>query len=115
MFEEDPLEEDTLHVGATRPAMVYGVPFFIIVPVFILCLEIEMILGMRMACILDPPIVLIAVAMVKHDYNGPRLWWIWLQTRALILDDSYWGGTVASHFPVKPSKVEPRGIPSNAW
>ena len=115
MDEEDDLEEDVLHVGATRPAMIWGIPFFIIVPVFIVCLEIEMILGLKMAGILDPPIVLIAIATVKYDYNGPRLWWIWIITRALILDDTNWGGTTAAPLPVKPSKTEPRGIPSNAW
>jgi type IV secretion system protein VirB3 len=115
MYEEEGLEEEVLHVGATRPAMIWGIPFFIIVPVFVLCLEIEMILGMKMACILDPAIVLIAVVMVKHDYNGPRLWWVWLTTRALILDDAYWGGTAVAALPVKPSKAQPRGVPSNAW
>lgn len=115
MFEEDALEEDVLHVGATRPAMIWGIPFFIIVPVFVLCLEIEMIMGLRMALIFDPPIVVCAVAMVKYDYNGLRLWWVWLTTRALILDDWHWGGTAAAALPVKPSKHSPRGIPSNAW
>jgi type IV secretory pathway VirB3-like protein len=115
MFEEDPLEEEVLHVGATRPAMIWGIPFFIIVPVFVLCLEIEMILGVKMAIILDPPIVLVAVVMVKHDYNGPRLWWIWLTTRALILDDIHWGGTAAAAMPVKASKRHARGVPSDAW
>jgi type IV secretion system protein VirB3 len=115
MLEEDDLEQDVLHVGATRPAMVWGIPFFLIVPVFVLCLEIEMIMGMKMAAIFDPPIVLIAVVIVKYDYNGPRLWWVWLTTRALILDDMHWGGTVASHFPARPSKRHARGVPSNAW
>jgi type IV secretory pathway VirB3-like protein len=115
MFEESPLEEHILHVGATRPAMIWGVPFFIIVPVFVLCLEIEMIMGLKMMLILGPPIILTAIVMVKHDYNGPRLWWVWLTTRALILDDAKWGGSTASHFPVKPSKAQVRGMPSNAW
>jgi type IV secretion system protein VirB3 len=114
-MDEDALEEDVLHVGATRPAMVYGIPFFIIVPVFVVCLEIEMILGVKMACILDPPIILAAVITVKHDYNGPRLWWVWLTTRALILDDWHWGGTAASHLPVNASKRHARGVASNAW
>jgi type IV secretion system protein VirB3 len=115
MFEEDTLEEDVLHVGATRPAMIWGIPFFIIVPVFVLCLEMEMIMGLKMACVLDPPIVFIAVAIVKHDYNGPRLWWVWLTTRAMILDDTYWGGAAAAALPVKHPKGQPRGVPSNAW
>lgn len=115
MDEEDPLEEDVLHVGATRPAMIWGIPFFLIVPVFVICLEIEMILGLRMACICDPPIILVAVVSVKHDFNGPRLWLIWLITRALILDDAHWGGTAATALPVKPSKSDPRGIPSHGW
>ena len=115
MFEEEELEEEVLHVGATRPAMIWGIPFFIIVPVFIACLEIEMIMGLKMAAILDPPIILIAVVTVKHDYNAPRLWWVWLTTRALILDDVHWGGTAAAALPVKPSKHHARGVPSNAW
>jgi type IV secretion system protein VirB3 len=115
MFEEEPLEEDVLHVGATRPAMIWGIPFFIIVPVFIVCVEIEMIMGLKMALIFGPPIVMTAVAVVKHDYNGPRLWWVWLTTRALILDDWHWGGTAAAALPVKQPKTQPRGIPSHAW
>jgi type IV secretion system protein VirB3 len=115
MSDEEELEVDVLHVGATRPAMVWGIPFFIIVPVFVTCLEIEMIMGLKMMCVLGGPIVLGAVVIVKHDYNGPRLWWIWITTRALILDDAKWGGSTASHFPIRPSKTHARGVPSNAW
>jgi type IV secretory pathway VirB3-like protein len=115
VIAEEDLEEEVLQVGATRPAMIWGIPFFIIVPVFVLCLEIEMIMGLKVACILDPPIILIAVAMVKHDYNGPRLWWVWLTTRALMLDDWHWGGTAASALPVKQPANQPRGVPSDAW
>jgi len=113
--DEEDLEEDVLHVGATRPAMVWGVPFFVIVPLFILCLEIEMILGLKTALIYDPPIILIAIGIIKHDYNAHRVWWSWLTTRALMLDDAYWGGTAASAMPVKASKHHARGIASNAW
>ena len=75
MFEEDLLEERRAACRGNPAGDDLGIPFFIIVPVFVLCLEIEMIMGLKMACVLDPPIVLIAVAIVKHDYNGPRLWW----------------------------------------
>jgi type IV secretion system protein VirB3 len=115
MYEEEDLENEVLHVGATRPAMIWGIPFFVIVPVFILSLEIEMIMGLKMALILCPPVILTAIAMVKHDYNGPRLWWVWLTTRALILDDAHWGGTAVAALPIKPSKTQPRGVPSNEW
>jgi len=115
VIDEEDIEEDVLHVGATRPAMIWGIPFFIIVPVFVVCLEIEMIMGLRMFFILAPPIILVSVATVKYDYNGPRLWWVWLTTRALILDDAHWGGTAAAALPVKVSKRHPRGVPSNAW
>jgi type IV secretory pathway VirB3-like protein len=74
-----------------------------------------MIMGLRMFFILAPPIILVSVATVKYDYNGPRLWWVWLTTRALILDDWHWGGTAAAALPVKVSKRHPRGVPSNAW
>lgn len=115
MTDEEDLEETVLHVGATRPAMIWGIPFWIIVPVFVFCLEVEMIMGMKMACILDPPMILIAVIMVKHDYNGPRLWWVWICTRAFILDDMHWGGTAAAAMPVKPSLDQARGVPSDGW
>ena len=115
MIEEDTLEQDVLHVGATRPAMIWGIPFFVIVPVFIVCVEIEMIMGLKMAFVLGIPIILTSVAVVKHDYNGPRLWWVWLTTRALILDDWHWGGTAAAALAVKPAKKQPRGIPSYGW
>ena len=51
-------------------------------PLFILCLEIEMILGLKTALIYDPPIILIAIGIIKHDYNAHRVWWSWLTTRA---------------------------------
>jgi type IV secretion system protein VirB3 len=117
--QEEGLERHVLHVAATRPAMIWGIPFTIIVPVVVACLELEFILGWRMALILDPPLIVAAIALVKYDYNAPRLWWIWCITKARLLDDFYYGGTAASAFPLKPKlRFRPaasRGTPSNAW
>lgn len=125
---EEELERDVLHVAATRPAMVWGVPYMPIVMVVLACVEIELKLGFQMACFIDPPLALVVFGIVRHDYNAPRIWRAWAYTRARILDDWHWGGVAASAFPIKPAKrrfsfrtfrmkvsKQPRGVPSSEW
>jgi type IV secretion system protein VirB3 len=113
--DEEALERDVLHVAACRPAMVWGIPLIIIIPVIVTCLEVELATGFQMALIVDPPLIIASIIMVKHDYNAPRLWFVWMITKAKILDDYYYGGTAAAAFPIKPSRRQPRGTPSHVW
>lgn len=106
----------------------WGIPFTIVIPVFIACLEVELASGFLMALIVDPPIIITALIMVKHDYNAHRLWYIWLLTKAKIIDHWFFGAKCAASFPIKMQTgpqwwkplswrrvIQPRGVSSNAW
>jgi type IV secretion system protein VirB3 len=116
-WEDEELEWDALHVGATRPAMLWGtnIPLVVIVPTIVFCLEVEFMLGFQMAMLIDIPFAICMFAMVMHDYNAHRLWHIYLITKAKTLDDWHWGGVCVSPFPVARDKKRPRGIPSHEW
>jgi type IV secretory pathway VirB3-like protein len=113
--DEPPLDTVVLHVAACRPAMTHGIPWTLIIPVVFVCVEIEMIFGMKMAIAMDLPLIITMFLMVRHDYNAPRLWLVWLRTRCIILDDERYGGVAISHHPIKPEADTYRGIPSDAW
>jgi type IV secretion system protein VirB3 len=113
--DEPPLETAVLHVAACRPAMIYGVPYVMLVPVAVICLEIEMIFGIKLAILFDIPLLIIAFATVLYDYNAPGVWMVWARTSMIILDDHKYGGASIAAHPIKSEPTAPRGIPSDAW
>jgi type IV secretory pathway VirB3-like protein len=122
--QDEVLDRMRLDVGATRPAMAWGgFPWIVLVPVAVVCFEVDVILGDRMAFVVDPPLAFAIAVAAWRDYNAPRIWGIWLQTSFRIIDAHFHGGAAVSPFPVKLSMQPPffrkpkraRGIPSNAW
>jgi type IV secretory pathway VirB3-like protein len=113
--EDEPLEDVPLRVARTRPAMRFGIPFVYIVPVGVICLEINAIFGLWPAIYVDPSLIIALIVIVRNDHNAFRLWGIWLQTKAIILDGWYYGGACVSPFPVRTKADRPRGVPSDAW
>lgn len=111
---DDDLETERLNVARTRPAMRFGIPWLLIVPVSITCLEINFLFGIKPALYVDPAIIVVTLGIVRKDHNAFRLWAVWLQTKALCCDRWFYGGAAVAPFPIKPSK-HPRGVPSDAW
>ena len=107
---EDKLTEKTLHIAGTRPAMFYGVPWELFVPLFIATAEAGIIRWWWMAFTI--PVWSAAIWLVRRDYNAPRIWRLWLQDAALDLHASVWGGVSVSPFSLHPVKRY-RGTPPN--
>jgi len=104
------LEEDTLYLAATRPALFAGVPL----PVAAVLL---MVAGFLIVFLQNPlyeavmlPLWLGARVIVARDYNAVNVVFLFLRTAGRSIDSSEWGGASVSPNPIKvPSRG--RGMP----
>ncbi len=109
------LAETTLHVAATRPALLWGMPLEL-AAVFIMAFGI-----ITVACHnflyggVVIPLWWAAHLLVRRDYNAIRVTFLWLLTAASALDSHLWGGASVAPLPIKPSKRNPRGMSPHAW
>lgn len=100
------LEESTLYLAATRPALFFGVPL----PVAGLFL---MLAGFIIVFLKNPfyeviilPLWIAARFIVSRDYNAVNVVLLWLRTAARGVDGTFWGGSTVSPNPIR---VPPRG------
>jgi type IV secretory pathway VirB3-like protein len=89
---EERLEWDTLSVGATRPAMLKGVPFAFIPIIFFGPVIVVFLTWNPAWLLLMVPLTILARALVARDYNMPRVLLLWLLSGAAFADRSAWGG-----------------------
>jgi len=99
---QDDLAEQVLHVAATRPALLWGVPF----PLAILIIQITGIVGVFhwAGPLVGPPLWVLAAILVRRDYNMPGIVLLWWNTSARCWDAEIWGGSTVSPFPVHMPK-----------
>jgi type IV secretory pathway VirB3-like protein len=100
--QRDEAEAEVLDVAATRPQLVpfVGIPLglanILLVGSFAIAnLFHATILGIGAGCILAG----FASLLVRRDYNGVRIFGIWIRLCALWLSASRMGGATACHFP----------------
>jgi type IV secretion system protein VirB3 len=98
------LQEDTLYLAATRPALFAGVPL----PVAVLFL---MVAGLVIIIMQNPlyeltilPLWFGAKTIVKRDYHAANVVYMFLRTSALSLDSAQWGGASVSPNPIRVPK-----------
>ncbi len=98
-----------LHVAATRPAMLWGLPLQL-VAAFVVAFGITAVAmhnalyGMWLV-----PLWGASALLVRRDYNAVGVSFLWLRTSAFALDSHLWGGASISPLPINlPSR--PRGI-----
>lgn len=109
------LAETTLHVAATRPALLWGMPlemaafFFVAFGVITVACH-NFVYGLVVA-----PVWWGAHFLVRRDYNAIRVTFLWLLTAAFALDSHLWGGASVSPLPIKVAKGRARGMPPHAW
>jgi len=101
---QDVAETEVLDVSATRPQLVplLGIPLglanVLLVGSFAIAnLFHATILGIGTGCILAG----FASLLVRRDYNGVRIFGIWMRLCALWLSASHMGGATANHFPTQ--------------
>lgn len=95
------LDEDTLYLAATRPALFAGVPL----PIAGVLL---MTAGLVMVLMQNPlyelvmlPLWIGARTLVARDYNAVRVAGLFLRTAGRSLDSAEWGGASVSPNPIK--------------
>lgn len=108
------LAETTLHVAATRPAMLWGLPLQLAIVFFISFGVIAVVMHNMLYGAAVGPIWFSASLLVRRDYNAVRVTALWLRTSASALDSHLWGGASSSPLPIKLSK-RARGISADAW
>lgn len=108
------LAETTLHVAATRPAMLWGLPLQLALVFFMAAGVTAVAMHNALYAVVVLPIWLAASLLVRRDYNAVRVTGLWLSTTGSALDSQLWGGASTSPLPVRISR-RARGFSSDAW
>lgn len=103
------LEESTLYLAATRPALFLGVPLPL-AGIFL------MLIGLIIVFLKNPfyeagvvPLWIGAKVLVARDYNAVNVVLLWLRTAGRGIDAHTWGGSTVSPNPIKAGG-RPRGM-----
>jgi type IV secretion system protein VirB3 len=109
----EPLTEDPLHVAATRPALLWGLPLPLALVLFVSGAEIQVavhgLAGVAWALAIVVPLWIAARFLVARDYNAIGVAVLWLNTSARGLDSADWGGASVAPLPVR-SRRGPRDM-----
>lgn len=99
------IREDTLHVGATRPARFLGLPMPLAVGLGGLAYFIQTNVtgwqGIIWAASIVGPVWFCAYLAVAHDPYGINVALAWLRSSFLLLDKARWGGPSCSPLPAR--------------
>jgi type IV secretion system protein VirB3 len=96
MASASTLEEDTLFLACTRPAMIAGVTMEAMGINIMLTTILYIIAGSIAYALIGVVFHLVFRALVKHDHNMFRILLAWIETRGRSRNTSYWGGTTLS-------------------
>ncbi|MGH7043309.1 MAG: type IV secretion system protein VirB3 [Acetobacteraceae bacterium] len=105
----EPLESEPLHVADTRPALMFGIPMELAVVFGTAFFAIDTELHTPFWGFVVLPFWFLAAVLVRTDYNGVRVFFVWLRTSAVMFDSYLWGGASVAPFPVRLHGS--RGIP----
>lgn len=90
------LEEDTLFLACTRPAMIAGVTMEAMGFNIMLTTILYIVAGSVAYALVGIVFHLVFRALVKHDHNMFRILLAWVETRGRSRNSFYWGGTSIS-------------------
>lgn len=86
------LEEDTLFIACTRPAMIAGVTMEAMGVNIMLTTILYIVAGSIAYALVGAAFHLLFRALVKHDHNMFRILLAWVETRGRSRNSNYWGG-----------------------
>ena len=86
------LEEDTLFLACTRPAMIAGVTMEAMGANVMMTTILYIIAGSIAYALVGVVFHLIFRALVNHDHNMFRILLAWIETRGRSRNGAYWGG-----------------------
>lgn len=87
------LEEHTLFLACTRPAMIAGVTMEAMGVNVIMTTILYIIAGSIAYAVVGIVFHLIFRALIAHDHNMFRILLAWMETRGRSRNTAYWGGT----------------------
>ncbi|OWV98844.1 type IV secretion system protein VirB3 [Rhizobium sp. R693] len=90
------LEEDTLFIACTRPAMIAGVTMEAMGFNIMLTTILYIVAGSIAYALVGVVFHLIFRALVKHDHNMFRILLACVETRGRSRNSAYWGGATLS-------------------
>ncbi|MFG1280324.1 type IV secretion system protein VirB3 [Xanthobacter autotrophicus] len=93
MAESVALEEDTLFLACTRPAMVAGVTMEAMGINVILTTILYILAGSIAYALVGIVFHRVFKTLVKHDHNMFRVLMAWIETRGRSRNGAFWGGT----------------------
>ncbi len=94
--EREVLEEDTLFIACTRPAMIAGVTMEAMGFNIMLTTILYIVAGSIAYALVGVVFHLVFRALVKHDHNMFRILLVWVETRGRSRNSAYWGGATLS-------------------
>jgi type IV secretion system protein VirB3 len=98
------LEEDTLYLAATRPALFAGVPLPVAGAFLMLAGFVIVIMQNPLYELMMVPLWFGARVIVERDYNAVNVVYLFLRTAARGVDGSQWGGATVSPNPIRVPK-----------
>lgn len=99
---EKGIEIDPLFVGLTRPATMWGVPYFAFVIEFMATTLIFLAIGNPMYLLVAAPIHAVLYLVSANDPGAFDSIFMWMQTNARCQNSRFWGA--ASFSPVSVKK-----------
>lgn len=95
------LQEDTLYLAATRPALFAGVPLPVAGAFMMLAGFVIVILQNPLYELMLLPLWFGARVVVSRDYNAVNVVYLYLRTAARGVDSAKWGGASVSPNPIR--------------
>ena len=95
------LEESTLYIAATRPALFVGVPLPVAGAFIMLAGLIIVLFQNPLYELVMLPLWFGARVIVSRDYNAVNVVMLWLKTAARSVDGHTWGGPTVSPNPIR--------------
>ena len=90
------IEEDTLFIACTRPAMIAGVTMEAMGMNVMLTTILYLVAGSIAYALVGVVFHFVFRALVKHDHNMFRILLAWVETRGRSRTSGYWGGSTTS-------------------
>jgi type IV secretion system protein VirB3 len=94
------LDESTLFVACTRPAMIAGVPLEAMALNVVLTSLLQAVLGGIQYGLLGVVVHVIFRAIARHDYNAFSVLFAWANTTGKCLNAASWGGFTITPLPL---------------
>lgn len=98
--DAEKLDESTLFVACTRPAMFAGVPLEAMALNVVTTSLVQAILGGIQYALVGVVFHMVFRAIARHDYNAFSVLFAWVATTGKCLNASYWGGFSISPLPM---------------